>query len=245
MNAATRIGTVEGYTTNSASFVHVLGHGLNATIKSQARPIVFVVDHDVSVRDWLEVLIRRKGWEPETATSTQEFLARPRATVPNCLVLDVSVPGVNALDLQRLAARERPDMPVIFLTERGDVPTTVQAMKAGAFEFFTKPFRGDLLLTAIREALEQSRFVLNKEAEMRVIRNAYASLSGRERQVMGLLVSGLLNKQVGGELGITEHTVKVHRGRVMQKMQADSFAHLVRMASKLGVGCVESQNTMN
>ena len=242
MNAATRTATVGSYTTNSASLV--LGRELSV-VKSHTRPIVFVVDHDASVCEWLEALFRREGWEPETFVSTQEFLARPRALVPNCLVLGISVPSSNGLDVQKRAARERPEMPVIFLTDRGDVTTTVQAMKAGAFEFFTKPFRDELLLTAIREALERSRFFLNKEAEMRVVRDGYASLSSRDRQVMGLLVSGLLNKQVGGELGITEHTVKVHRGRVMQKMQAGSFAHLVRMAWKLGVGCVESQKAMN
>ena len=245
MNAAMRTGTVGSYTASTGSFVHVLGRELHAPVKSQGKPIVSVVDHDVSVCEWLEALFRREGWEPKTFASTQEFLAQPRPLVPNCLVLDVSLPGFNGLELQRRALRERPEMPVIFLTDRGDVATTVQAMKAGAVEFFTKPFRDDLLLMAIGEALERSRFALGQEAEMRVVREGYASLSSRERQVMTLLVSGLLNKQAGGELGISEHTVKVHRGRVMQKMQAGSFAHLVRMAWKLGVGGVESQHAMN
>jgi FixJ family two-component response regulator len=198
-------------------------------------PIVFVLDEDASVPESLEPLIRREGWRSETFASAQAFLRRAPVAVPNCLVLNVSLSGLNGLDLQKRVAIERPHMPVIFIADQGDVPTTVQAIKAGAVEFFTKPFREDLLLTAIREALERSRFALGQEAEMRVVRNCYASLSPRERQVMELLVSGLLNKQAGGELGISEHTVKVHRGRVMQKMQADSFAHLVRMAARLGV----------
>jgi RNA polymerase sigma factor (sigma-70 family) len=198
-------------------------------------PIVFVIDDDPSVRKSLELLIRAGGWRSETFASAHEFLALSPAVVPNCLLLDVSLPGLNGLDLQKRVAIERPHMPVIFISDRGDVRTTVQAIKAGAVEFFMRPFRDDSLLSAIREALERSRIALSQEAEMRVVRNCYASLSPRERQVMELLVRGLLNKQVGGELGISEHTVKVHRGKVMQKMQADSFAHLVRMAAKLGV----------
>jgi FixJ family two-component response regulator len=200
---------------------------------SQVTPIVFVVDDDVSVRESLELLIRCEGWRPTTFASAQEFLDYPRALIPNCLVLDVSLPGLNGLDLQRLVARERTDMPIIFITGHGDVPMTVQAMKAGAVEFFTKPFNHDVLLTAIRAALERSRVALSLETEMRVLRDRYASLSQRERQVMALVVSGLLNKQVGGELGISEITVKAHRGKVMQKMKADSLADLVRMATRL------------
>ena len=196
-------------------------------------PIVFVVDDDVSVRESLESLIRCEGWQPETFASAQEFLDYPRVLVPNCLVLDVSLPGLNGLDLQRLIAGERTDMPIIFITGHGDVPMTVQAMKAGAVEFLTKPFNDDVLLTAIRAALERSRVALSLEAEMRVLRDRYASLSQRERQVMALVVSGLLNKQVGGELGISEITVKAHRGKVMQKMKADSLADLVKMAARL------------
>ena len=200
----------------------------------QASPVVFVVDDDVSVRESLELLIRCAGWQPETFASAQEFLVRPRVPVPSCLVLDVSLPGLSGLDLQKRVTAERPDMPIIFITGHGDVPMTVQAMKAGAIEFLTKPFNDDVLLTAIRAALERSRDALSLEAEMRVLRDRYASLSQRERQVMTLVVSGLLNKQVGGELGISEITVKAHRGKVMQKMKADSLADLVKMATRLG-----------
>ena len=199
----------------------------------QVTPIVFVVDDDISVRESLELLIRCEGWQPEIFPSAQEFLACPRALVPSCLVLDVSLPGLNGLDLQKRVAVERTDMPIIFITGYGDVPMTVQAMKAGAVEFLTKPFNDDVLLTAIRAALERSRVALSMEAEMRVLRDRYASLSQRERQVMELVVSGLLNKQVGGELGISEITVKAHRGKVMQKMKADSLANLVKIAARL------------
>jgi FixJ family two-component response regulator len=200
---------------------------------SDITPIVFVVDDDVSVRESLELLIRCEGWQPETFASAQEFLDRPPVLIPNCLVLDVSLPGLNGLDLQRLVAGKRTAMPIIFITGHGDVPMTVQAMKAGAVEFLTKPFNDDVLLTAIRAALERSRVALSLEAEMRVLRDRYASLSQRERQVMELVASGLLNKQVGGELGISEITVKAHRGKVMQKMKADSLADLVKMAARL------------
>ncbi len=196
-------------------------------------PIVFVVDDDVSVRESLELLIRCEGWQPETFASAQEFLTRPRVLVPSCLLLDFSLPGLNGLELQKRVAVERTDLPIIFITGHGNVPMTVQAMKAGAVEFLTKPFNDDVLLTAIRAALERSRTALSREAEMRVLRDRYASLSQRERQVMALVVSGLLNKQIGGELGISEITVKAHRGKVMQKMKADSLADLVNMAAKL------------
>jgi FixJ family two-component response regulator len=197
------------------------------------RPIVFVVDDDISVRESLELLIRCEGWRPETFSSARDFLTRPRVIVPNCLVLDVSLPGLNGLELQKRVAVERTDMPIIFITGHGDVPMTVQAMKAGAVEFLTKPFNDDVLLTAIRAALERSRVALGLAAEMRVLRDRYSSLSQRERQVMALVVSGLLNKQVGGELGISEITVKAHRGKVMQKMMAGSLADLVKMATRL------------
>ena len=199
----------------------------------QVTPIVFVVDDDVSVRESLESLIRCEGWQPHTFASAQEFLACPRAHVPSCLVLDVSLPGLNGLDLQKRVAIERTDMPIIFITGYGDVPMTVQAMKAGAAEFLTKPFNDDVLLAAVRAALERSRVALSLGAEMRVLRDRYASLSQRERQVIALVVSGLLNKQVGGELDISEITVKAHRGKVMQKMKADSLADLVKMATRL------------
>jgi len=200
---------------------------------SDVTPIVFVVDDDVSVRESLEALIHCERWQPQTFASAQEFLDYPPVHVPNCLVLDVSLPGLDGLALQRLVAGERTDMPIIFITGHGDVPMTVQAMKAGAVEFLTKPFKDDVLLAAIRAALDRSRVALSLAAEMRILRDRYESLSQRERQVMALVVSGLLNKQVGGELGISEITVKAHRGKVMQKMKADSFAELVKMAARL------------
>ena len=199
----------------------------------QATPFVFVVDDDISVRESLELLIRCAGWQPETFASAQEFLVRPRAPVPSCLVLDVSLPGLNGLDLQKRVAVERPDMPIIFITGHGDVPMTVQAMKAGAIEFLTKPFGDETLLNAIRHAIERSHTALRRESELRVIRDCYASLTGREREVMVLVVSGRLNKQVGDELGISEITVKAHRGKMMRKMNADSLPDLVKMAQKL------------
>ena len=198
-----------------------------------ATPIVFVVDDDISVRESLQLLIRCEGWHPETFASAQEFLDRPRSLVPSCLVLDVSLPGLNGLDLQKRVAVERPEMPIIFITGYGDVPTTVQAMKAGAVEFLTKPFSDEVLLNAIRQAIEGSRVALGYEAEMQALRDCYASLTHRERQVMALVVSGLLNKQVGGELGISEITVKAHRHQVMRKMNADSLPDLVIMAARL------------
>src|SRR5271170_4644502 len=211
-----------------------LGRELRSSPMSHATPIVFVVDDDVSVRESLELLIRFEGWQPETFESAQEFLTRPRPSVPSCLVLDVSLPGLNGLDLQKRVAVERTDMPIIFITGYGDVPMSVQAMKAGAVEFLTKPFSDHVLLSAIRAALERSRVALNHAAEMQVLKDSYASLSPREQQVMALVVSGLLNKQVGGELGISEITVKAHRGKVMQKMKAASLADLVKMAARLG-----------
>lgn len=197
-------------------------------------PTIFVVDDDISVRESLELLIKTAGWQPETFTSAQEFLSRPRATVPCCLVLDVSLPGLSGLELQRQLA-ERTDMPIIFITGYGDVPMTVRAMKAGAIEFLTKPFKDTVLVDAVRQAIERSRDTLRHESELQVLRTCYASLTPREREVMALVVSGLLNKQVGGELGISEITVKAHRGQVMRKMKADSLADLVTMAASLGL----------
>jgi FixJ family two-component response regulator len=197
-------------------------------------PIVFVVDDDVSVRESLELSIRTEGWQPETFASAQEFLSRPRVTRPCCLVLDVTLPGLNGLELQQQLA-DRIDMPIIFITGHGDVPMSVKAMKAGAVEFLTKPFKDDVLLNAIRGAIERSRTALRQDSEMRVLRDCYASLTPREREVMALVVSGLLNKQVGGELGISEITVKAHRGQVMRKMKADSLPDLVTMAARLGL----------
>ena len=203
-------------------------------------PIVFVVDDDVSVRESLELLIKNEGWQPETFASAQEFLNRPRAFVPSCLLLDISLPGLNGLDLQKRIAVERAEMPIIFITGYGDVPKTVQAMKAGAVEFLTKPFNEELLLTAIRHALKRSRLALAEELDMQGLRNRYASLTPREREVMALVVSGLLNKQVGGELGISEITVKAHRGQVMQKMKAQSLPELVRIAERLAISSSRS-----
>src|SRR6266446_663571 len=210
---------------------------------SHATPIVFVVDDDVSVRESLELLICSEGWQPETFASAQEFLTRPRTLVPSCLVLDIALPGLNGLDLQKRVAVERTDMPIIFITGYGDVPMTVQAMKAGAVEFLTKPFSDEVLLSAIRHALDRSQSALGHEAEMQVLRDCYASLTPREREVMALVASGLLNKQVGGELGISEITVKAHRGQVMQKMKADSFADLVKKAARLGLAPGRKANT--
>lgn len=195
--------------------------------------IVFVIDDDVSVRESLELLICNAGWLPETFESAQGFLSRPRLSVPHCLILDVRLPGLNGLELQKRVAVERPDMPIIFITGYGDVPMTVQAMKAGAVEFLTKPFSDTLLLDAIRNAIDRSGASLRLEAEMQMLRDRYALLSRRERQVMGLIVRGVLNKQVAHELGISEITVKAHRGQVMRKMNVTSFAELVSIAPKL------------
>jgi FixJ family two-component response regulator len=202
------------------------------TPKLQDKPIVFVVDDDISVRESLEMLIQFAGWQPETFASAEEFLAHPRVLTPNCLVLDVSLPDLNGLDLQKLVA-DRIEMPIIFITGYGDVPMTVRAMKAGAVEFLTKPLAEEALLGAIRHAIERSQTALGNEAEMQALRGRYASLTPREREVMALVVSGLLNKQVGFELGISEITVKGHRGRMMLKMKADSVADLVKMAVRL------------
>ena len=200
-------------------------------------PIVFVVDDDISVRESLELLVHTAGWRAETFVSAADFLRHPPAPVPSCLVLDVRMPGLDGLELQQQLA-ERTEMPIIFITGHGDIPMSVQAMKAGASEFFTKPFDTQLLIEAIKQALERSRVALRHASEMQVLRGRYASLTPREREVMTLVVSGLLNKQVGGELGISEITVKAHRGQLMRKMQADSLPDLVTMAAKLGVGGV-------
>jgi FixJ family two-component response regulator len=212
---------------------HTLGYEARALRVSGAIPIVFIVDDDVSVRESLELLVRDENWKAETFTCAQEFLDHPRKRVPSCLVLDLSLPVLNGLELQKQLAVERIDMPIIFITGHGDVPQSVQAMKAGALEFLTKPLDNDALVTAIRNAIERSSFALAQNAEIQELQDRYASLTPRERQVMALVVSGLLNKQVGGELGISEITVKAHRGQVMQKMKANSLADLVRIAAKL------------
>jgi FixJ family two-component response regulator len=208
---------------------------------SHATPIVFVVDDDVSVRESLELMISSAGWQPETFASAREFLSHPPVLAPSCLILDVNLPDLNGLDLQKRVAGDRIDMPIIFITGYGDVPMTVRAMKAGAVEFLMKPFSDDALLNAIRHAIERSNAVLGQEAEIQSLRNQYASLSRREQEVMALVVTGLLNKQVGFELGISVITVKAHRGRVMRKMKADSLADLVTMATKLRRGAARTK----
>jgi FixJ family two-component response regulator len=225
--------TREPYTVTSA----IVSRSIEVLTLPDVMPIVYVVDDDVSVRESLELLIKNAGWKPEVFASAQDFLSRPRIAVPNCLVLDVTLPGLNGLDLQQQLA-DRTDMPIIFITGYGDVPMTVRAMKAGAVEFLTKPFRDDVLLNAIRDAIERSRVALRLDSEMQTVRNRYASLTPREREVMAFVVSGLLNKQVGGELGISEITVKAHRGQVMRKMKADSLPDLVTMSARLGLRSV-------
>ena len=192
-------------------------------------PIVFVVDDDISVRESLEDLISIEGWHPIIFSSAQSFLAYPRVRTPSCLILDVNLPDLNGLDLQKLVAADRVEMPIIFITGYGNVPMSVQAMKAGAFEFLTKPFRDDVLLAAIGEAISRSSESLRADVELQDLRGSYASLSRREQEVMALVISGMINKQVGAELGISEITVKAHRGRVMRKMNANSLADLIGM----------------
>jgi FixJ family two-component response regulator len=193
---------------------------------------VFVVDDDISMRESLELLISSAGWQPRTCASAQEFLACPRVLTASCLVLDVTLPDLSGLEVQRLVA-DRVEMPVVFITGSIDVPTTVRAMKAGAVEFLTKPFSGETLLSAVRQALERSQAALTQAADWLALRKRHALLSHREREVMSLIVSGMLNKQVGGELGITENTVKAHRSNVMRKMRAGSLPDLVNMVTRL------------
>jgi FixJ family two-component response regulator len=200
---------------------------------SDGMAIVFVVDDDVSVRESLETLISTEGWRAECFASARDFLARPQAPTPSCLILDVNLPDLSGLDLQEQMAGERLNMPIIFITGYGDIPMTVRAMKAGAVEFLTKPFVEDDLLGAIRNAIDQSMATLREAAELQALCDRYATLSRREREVMARVVEGRLNKQVGGDLGISEITVKAHRGRVMQKMKVRSLADLVKLDARL------------
>jgi FixJ family two-component response regulator len=195
--------------------------------------LVLVVDDDVSVRESLELLLRHEGLDVETFVSAQEFLSRSPVTVPSCLVLDISLPGLNGLDLQKRVAVERHEMPIIFITGHGDIPITVQAMKAGAVEFLTKPFSDEILLNAIRTALVRSKALLDRSKEILALKARYSCLTTREREVMALVVVGLPNKQVACELGISEITVKAHRGSMMRKIKADSLAELVNIAARL------------
>jgi FixJ family two-component response regulator len=204
---------------------------MGTSVMPERAGTVFIVDDDVSVRESLEGLIQHEGWEARVFASARDFLDAPPALGPSCLILDVSLPDLNGLDLQNLIATDRADMPIIFITGYGDVPMSVRAMKAGAVEFLTKPVGEDALLEAVAGAIDRSSRLADQVAELRIVKACYESLSRREREVMALIVSGLLNKQVGGELGISEITVKAHRGRVMEKMKARSFAQLVMMNS--------------
>jgi len=201
----------------------------------QPNAVIAVVDDDPSAREGLESLIRSAGWKVECYRSAQEFLARSHTEVPNCLILDLQLPGLSGLDLQKRMAEVGLEIPIVFLTGHGNIPASVQAMKAGAVEFLTKPFDDEELLQAIHEAIERDRRSRQQHAEISELRGRYESLTAREQEVMQQVVSGRLNKQAAAELEITEFTVKVHRGQVMRKMHADSLADLVRMADKLGI----------
>jgi len=205
-------------------------------------PVIYIVDDDDSVRESLECLLAQAGWRVVDFGSALEFLSFARPVLPGCMILDLNLPDLSGLELQRLLAREPNALPVIFITGRGDIPTTVQAMKAGAVEFLTKPFRPDALLSAVQGAVERSRAALDRHADLQALRERHDRLSRREREVMALVVRGQLNKQVGGELGISEITVKSHRGRVMRKMQARSLVDLVNMASRLSVTPVAAKS---
>jgi len=216
----------------------VFGRNCQPSFVAESVPIIFILGVDASVAESLAVLAVRQGWRCETLVDAQEFLTYRSADAPSCLVLDACLPGTNVLELQRRIAVERPSTSIIFFASRADLTVTVKVMKAGAIEFFTEPVPDHVWLSSISEALERSRMALDRELEMKTLRVRYSALSRREREVMALVVSGLLNKQVGGELGISEITVKAHRGQAMQKMQATSLAHLVTMA--FGLGLIEA-----
>jgi FixJ family two-component response regulator len=200
---------------------------------NESPSIAFVVDDDISVRESLELLLRDDGLDVKTFVSAQEFLCDPPVTVPSCLVLDISLPGLNGLDLQKRVAIERQEMPIIFITGHRDIPMTLQAMKAGAVEFLTKPFSDEILLNAVRTALVRSRAILDRAIGIRALKSRYTCLTAREREVMALVVVGFSNKQIGSELSISEVTVKAHRGNMMRKMKAESLADLVNIATRL------------
>ena len=209
--------------------------GLRVCSMPAVTPVVFIVDDDISVRESLELLVAHSGWRAELFASGQEFLARPRPSGPGCLVLDVSLPDLNGLELQKRVAGDGQNLPIVFITGHGDIPMTVRAMKAGAVEFLTKPLVAEVLVGAIRNAIERSSAALSEQTNLQILRQRYDALSDRERDVIALVVKGQLNKQVGGVLGISEITVKAHRGRMMKKMRARSLAELVKMAARLGI----------
>jgi FixJ family two-component response regulator len=212
---------------------------------SSELPVVFVVDDDVSMREALRNLLRSVGLQVKTFDTAQNFLAHPQPDAPGCLVLDVRLPGLSGLDLQRELARAEIDLPIIFITGHADIPMSVRAMKAGAIEFLTKPFRDQDLLDAVQEAIGKNREARAQSQQTQELRARYLALTAREQEVMRLVVEGLLNKQIAGQLGTTEATIKLHRGRVMHKMQAASLAELIRMAERLEIPVVQQTRVIS